>query len=128
MMVGATLIGMHSEPRYQGYNVFDKVIEGIKVFLERKGYESPKDIIGKVEIPLGIPSDLMEHVVPKEDVLINVDKSKCTGCGNCLKTCVFNAISINHDDIAEINLDKCVRCGSCAVVCPEKAIALRMAK
>lgn len=51
---------------------------------------------------------------------------ECTGCGVCIDTCNFKAISL--DDANEkvvVNLKKCMGCGLCEDVCPIKAITLR---
>lgn len=47
---------------------------------------------------------------------ITVYKDKCVGCGMCVKTCPFSAITL-VDKKAVINLDKCTLCGSCVEAC-----------
>ncbi len=51
-----------------------------------------------------------------------VKEELCTVCGNCIKRCPVDAISINSRKKAEINQDICIGCGECVVVCPESAI------
>jgi len=51
-----------------------------------------------------------------------VDQSTCTGCGDCLDRCIFDAIEM--DDTAEVINKNCMGCGLCAVVCPVEAISL----
>ena len=53
--------------------------------------------------------------------MFKVDKEKCVGCGDCVKVCPAQAISIVGGK-AKINADKCVDCGRCAQVCPQKAL------
>jgi ferredoxin len=54
---------------------------------------------------------------------IEVNKSKCSGCGICAyKVCFVDAITVS-EDIVSINGD-CKGCGRCVEVCPEHAIDL----
>jgi Na+-translocating ferredoxin:NAD+ oxidoreductase RNF subunit RnfB len=45
----------------------------------------------------------------------------CTGCGNCLNVCGFDAISVANN-VAYIDCTKCRLCRKCAPVCPTGAI------
>jgi len=54
---------------------------------------------------------------------IKVLKDQCIGCGLCVKTCPYGAISMK-DNLAEIDLHKCTLCGACVEVCPVNAIVL----
>jgi len=47
----------------------------------------------------------------------------CLGYGNCVKACMFNAISI-VDGIALVDKEKCTSCGKCVTACPKKLIEL----
>ena len=74
---------------------------------------------------------------------IQIDKSSCDGCGNCVEVCPQSAISIkilSHEEIkalsfkgrmkvrfkgigkAEINTDLCISCYLCLKQCHEVAI------
>jgi len=57
-----------------------------------------------------------------------VDEKLCTGCGNCVETCPFGAISMRKRegvlDLSEIDPLLCKGCGNCVVACPVKAISL----
>jgi uncharacterized Fe-S center protein len=52
-----------------------------------------------------------------------VKEAVCTGCGQCLRWCDFEAISM-EDGKARIDGDTCSGCGACLAVCPEGAINL----
>lgn len=47
----------------------------------------------------------------------------CLGLGNCVKACIFDAISI-VDGIAVVDKEKCTGCGKCREACPKKVIDL----
>ncbi len=57
-----------------------------------------------------------------------VDEKLCTGCGSCVETCPFGAISMRKRegvlDLSEIDPLLCKGCGNCVVTCPVKAISL----
>jgi len=57
-----------------------------------------------------------------------VDEKLCTGCGNCVETCPFGAISMYKQegvlDLSQIDPLLCKGCGNCVVACPVKAISL----
>ncbi len=48
----------------------------------------------------------------------------CLGCGDCVKSCIYGAISISPKGCAIVDKDKCVGCGECVAVCPNKIIDL----
>lgn len=50
--------------------------------------------------------------------------SACLGCGDCVKSCVYGAISISEKGCAVVDKDKCVGCGECVYVCPNHIIDL----
>lgn len=53
-----------------------------------------------------------------------VEKSKCTGCGECISSCPVDAIAIDGDKLAVIDPSTCADCGACVDVCPAQAISL----
>ena len=54
---------------------------------------------------------------------IIVDFDLCTGCGACLPSCLYGALSCD-DCGATVNLDKCSLCGACVSECPFSAISI----
>jgi heterodisulfide reductase subunit A len=53
-----------------------------------------------------------------------VDPDKCSICLTCVRTCPFEAPSIDKKHVAEIDKTKCRGCGMCVAACPAKAIKL----
>ncbi len=48
-------------------------------------------------------------------------KSKCQGCGDCVRSCPTKAIKIKNQ-LATINYSNCIRCYCCVEACPQAAI------
>lgn len=53
---------------------------------------------------------------------VNINKAKCTGCGDCVDTCPVEALSIENDKTV-VN-DECIDCGVCIDECPSEALSL----
>jgi heterodisulfide reductase subunit A len=58
-----------------------------------------------------------------------VRESLCVGCGTCVESCPFRAISMAPNggmlSVARIDASICKGCGNCVVVCPAKAIVVQ---
>ena len=52
-----------------------------------------------------------------------IDKELCTGCGACIKTCPFDALSL-HNGKAVVDQSLCSFCADCVHACRVGAISL----
>jgi electron transport complex protein RnfB len=48
----------------------------------------------------------------------------CLGLGSCVKACLFDALSVNENDVAVVNPEKCSGCGKCVTACPRNIISI----
>lgn len=48
----------------------------------------------------------------------------CLGLADCVRSCTFDAMSMNADGIPVIDIDKCTACGDCVEACPKDLLAL----
>lgn len=53
---------------------------------------------------------------------INVDENKCTGCKNCIKECIVDAIKFT--DKIDIDDKRCIYCRECIDSCNAKALTM----
>ena len=54
---------------------------------------------------------------------VMISEKPCAQCGECVRTCLENAIDLNPIQGPEIIADRCLHCGQCAGVCPTSTIA-----
>ena len=62
-------------------------------------------------------------MIASSGYVCRVDAEFCSGCGGCVESCQFGALSM-ADDIAVVDVDKCMGCGVCASRCPPKALTV----
>lgn len=58
---------------------------------------------------------------------LDIDETKCIGCGGCANVCPSRLIRFydaGDRTRMEFVLDRCTYCGRCAEVCPEQAITM----
>jgi dihydroorotate dehydrogenase subfamily 1 len=135
LLVGCSLVEVSSAVHRKGYRLFGKLVEGIKEWMERKGYTSTKEFIGKVlplatkvsssdlipmEWPFPMPQERSSPIIPM------IDTDKCTLCGKCGDFCLSGVYTIDEAKRA-VTIDhenRCWGCGGCVGWCPENAIRL----
>lgn len=66
-----------------------------------------------------------------EDIMIEIDRDLCTGCGICIKFCPTDVLD-ESDDLNQYNnyfpevvdKDSCIVCRRCELFCPDFAITV----
>jgi ferredoxin len=61
-------------------------------------------------------------MIASSGYVASVDPKSCKACGDCMKACFFNAISV--EETAVVSRDACMGCGVCARTCPNGAMSL----
>jgi UDP-glucose 4-epimerase len=69
------------------------------------------------------PRDLRKMGRRMEGVEVHIDPEKCTGCGLCFKTCIYDGLRMKKDK-ASIKQENCMGCGRCEMTCPNKAVSV----
>lgn len=49
----------------------------------------------------------------------------CLGLGDCVKSCLFGALSLGPDGFPVVDEEKCVGCGACERTCPQDIIEVK---
>lgn len=56
---------------------------------------------------------------------VEIDKSKCTSCGECIADCPGKVLASDADGKAyPVRLETCIQCGHCVCICPTDAVTL----
>jgi heterodisulfide reductase subunit A len=89
--------------------------------------QSPKDIPDSVAQAGGaaaVAISLMDQgTIALDPSIAYVNSSLCSGCGQCVESCPYNAVSISCS-LAEVNPYLCKGCGTCGAACSSKAMSL----
>jgi len=125
MMYGCSTVGLNHAIMSYGFGVITKINKEISVFMDRKGYMGTKDFQG-VALKYQTPYDrfLTASQETKGKIIAEVNKERCTLCGICENTCLWEAITIKDEKVA-VDGTKCEGCRLCVVNCPEDAIKLK---
>jgi heterodisulfide reductase subunit A len=99
------------------------------IFLAGAG-QAPKDIPETVAQASGAASKalglLSSPTLEREPTIAQVVGELCSGCGICISSCPYDALSLNADTkVAEISEALCEGCGTCTASCPSSALSLR---
>jgi ferredoxin len=59
-----------------------------------------------------------------QDWIPRIDRSACTGCGDCIALCPTGALGMVKGKAAVVRPDACTYCNACEDACPVDAIEL----
>jgi heterodisulfide reductase subunit A len=99
------------------------------IFLAGAG-QAPKDIPETVAQASGAASKALDLLssptLEREPTVAQVTHELCSGCGICVPSCPYDAISLNAETkLAEVSEALCEGCGTCIASCPAGALSLR---
>lgn len=114
-MAGASAVQICTEAILKGPSVYGRIAGELNAFLDSHGYASVNDIRGMTL------RKMQERPFSTVSVPPVVDTAHCTGCGNCVRSCPYQAIGL-QDKVARISAADCFGCGLCVSRCPVKAI------
>jgi len=121
LMVGATVVETCAAIMVRGYGIAGQWVNSMKKFMEKKGYYSIADLKGIALKHIKLTKDVERRPM---NVSMKFNKKKCNGCGECVVSCFYDAITIGGDNKAEIDQAKCDVCGLCYEKCPVDAVEI----
>jgi dihydropyrimidine dehydrogenase (NAD+) subunit PreA len=122
MLAGAGTLQVCTAVMLNGYGIIDDLNQGLSSYLERKGFETYADAVGRSLPLIGDFASLD----PQVGAYAVVDPEVCNTCGNCVPACAdggFQAITMDGET-ARIDPGLCDGCGLCASVCRVSAISM----
>jgi dihydropyrimidine dehydrogenase (NAD+) subunit PreA len=118
IMAGATTVQICTAVMWKGLKVFKELNNGLRAFMERKGYEKITDVRG-----IALKHLITVEELAKEPPMHATVDTLCNGCGLCANLCEYDAIQMVEGK-AKVDESKCDGCGLCKEYCPLKAIKL----
>jgi dihydropyrimidine dehydrogenase (NAD+) subunit PreA len=127
LALGATTVQVCTAAMVYGFKIIDDLVDGLDNFLDRKGFASVRELVGKA-----VPS-----VTDWQYLNLNhvdkawIDQDLCIKCGRCHIACEDTAhqaitASVNGVRHFEVIDAECVGCNLCVSVCPvEGCITMR---
>lgn len=127
LALGASTVQVCTAAMVYGFKIIDDLVDGLGNFLDRKGFSSVRELVGKA-----VPS-----VTDWQYLNLNhvdkawIDQDLCIKCGRCHIACEDTAhqaitASVNGVRRFEVIDAECVGCNLCVSVCPvEGCITMR---
>jgi dihydropyrimidine dehydrogenase (NAD+) subunit PreA len=123
MLIGTTTIQVCTAVMLKGFGVVDNLIDGLREFMQKNGYERVSDFVGLALDAIVSFSELDATRRNFASILVE----KCSKCYSCITACSdsgFNAISI-VDEYPAVDESRCDGCGLCTCVCPQECIEMK---
>ncbi|MBO9541680.1 NAD-dependent dihydropyrimidine dehydrogenase subunit PreA [bacterium] len=129
LALGATNLQVCTEVMLRGFGIITELTQGLETYLERKGFSSLDDLVGRALPNLADHSALDFDYRPKAVI----DEAKCIKCDKCVTACgdaAYQAITVPHPvgtpikerGLPQVHLDRCTGCSLCSHVCPVDCI------
>jgi len=125
LLAGAKLAEVCTAVYYYGYSVIPEILEGIKSWMDRKGYDSVNQFLGKALKSYGKPVRPAGPALPDETripCLPKINYNLCLNprhCTRCVDVCMYDALEIDREkNIIKVKENECYGCGLCVSVCP----------
>lgn len=131
LLMGSKAVSISFAVQRSGYKHIDNVVDGIKAWMEGKGYGKIEDFLGNAAKRIGEPARAEKPFKPPEELgaiympVIDTELCKPRECIRCEEYCVHDVFKVIPQEArVEIKDENCYGCGICVGLCPEGAIKL----
>lgn len=120
---GADAVQICTEVMLNGYKIIGPLLKGLKAYLEEKGFADINDLKNKAAQQITAHEALKK--TPLSYPQIDHEKcGRCGKCVTICEESEHQALQLN-DGYIEVNQTRCVGCGLCRYVCPAGAIGTK---
>ncbi len=96
--------------------------KGVFVLPDRENTELANIVALSDSVAFAATSFLEQKVINYKIEVSEINEDLCSGCGTCVKTCLFKASSIDAiRKVSVIDEQRCKGCGNCVTSCPTGA-------
>jgi dihydropyrimidine dehydrogenase (NAD+) subunit PreA len=127
MLLGASTVQVCTGIMKFGFRIVEDMIDGLKHWMEEKGFQKTQDFIGKSVQRI---SDYKDFNIMYKTVA-QIDYDKCIKCNLCYVACedgthqAIELVKDNGKSFPKILEEECVGCRMCELICPVHCIAMR---
>ncbi|MBA84618.1 NAD-dependent dihydropyrimidine dehydrogenase subunit PreA [Thalassobius sp. S69A] len=117
MTLGAGNVQVCTAAMTYGFKVVQEMISGLSDYMDRKGFASTSELVGRAVPNVTDWQYLNLNYVTKA----KIDEDACIKCGRCYAACEdtsHQAIAMSEDRVFSVKDDECVACNLCVNVCP----------
>ena len=117
MALGAGNVQVCTAAMTYGFKIVQEMISGLSDYMDRKGFTSTADLVGRAVPNVTDWQYLNLNYVTKAQI----SQADCIQCGRCYAACEdtsHQAIAMSPDRVFTVKDEECVACNLCVNVCP----------
>ncbi|EEW25517.1 NAD-dependent dihydropyrimidine dehydrogenase subunit PreA [Rhodobacter ferrooxidans] len=117
MALGAGNVQVCTAVMTYGFKIVSEMISGLSDYMDRKGFASVDDLVGRAVPNVTDWQFLNLNYVTKAQI----DQTSCIKCGRCHIACEdtsHQAIAVSPERVFTVKDEDCVACNLCVDVCP----------
>ena len=124
MALGAGAVQVCTAAMTYGFKVVQEMISGLSDYMDRKGFTSVQDLVGRA-VPKVTDWQYLNLNYTTKAV---IDQDACIKCGRCYAACEdtsHQAIAVEPGRTYVVKDEECVACNLCVDVCPVECITMK---
>lgn len=119
MMLGASAVQVGTAIMLEGRQAATRIVKELEEWLDEHGASSIEEIKGKALANLKSFDEMKI-----EPAVSTANGVPCTeNCNKCISACLYGSVS-RENDIIKVNKTRCTGCGVCTFICPAKKLKL----